>query len=48
MVDTLTITVEIPERIAQEAKQEAGYGNTAVKDQLTDRLRVTWESDPRQ
>jgi hypothetical protein len=47
MVDNLTITVDIPESIEQEAKEEAEYGNTAVEDQIIDRLRITWESDPR-
>ena len=48
MVGELTITVDIPESIEQEAKQEAEYGNTAVEDQIIDRLRITWESDPRE
>ena len=47
MVDDITITIEIPESIVQEAKQEAEHGGTSIEDQIIDRLRINWESDPR-
>ena len=47
MVDDLTITIDVPESIEQEAKQEAEHGDTPVEDQITDRLRINWEPDPR-
>ena len=47
MVDNITITIEIPESIVQEAKQEAEHGGTSIEDQIIDRLRINWESDPR-
>ena len=46
MVDNITITIEVPESIVQEAKQEAEHGATSVEDQVIDRLRVRWELDP--
>ena len=46
MVDNITITIEVPESIVQEAKQEAEHGGTSVEDQVIDRLRVRWELDP--
>jgi hypothetical protein len=43
----VSITIDVPESIAQEAKDEAAAGSGTVDDQITDRLRIAWESDPR-
>ena len=47
MVDDITITIEIPESIVQEAKQEAEHGGTSIEDQIIEQIRINWEPDPR-
>jgi hypothetical protein len=40
----LTITVEVPEHVEQDAKQEADAGNDKLEDHITDRFRWEWET----
>ena len=47
MVNDITITIEPPEEVIEAAAEEADHGDTSVEDQITDRLRINWESDPR-
>jgi len=47
MVKHVTITVDVPPRVFEAASREADAGDTTISDQLTDRLRWEWETDPR-
>mgnify|MGYP007091103260 FL=1 len=47
MVNDITITIEPPEEVIETAAEEADHGDTSVEDQVADRLRINWESDPR-
>jgi hypothetical protein len=40
----LTITVEVPENVEQDAKQEASAGDGKLEDHITDRLRWEWQT----
>ena len=43
----ITMAVEPPEEVIEAAAEEADHGDTSVEDQVADRLRIKWESDPR-
>ena len=47
MVETITVEIEPPESIVRKAQLEADHGSASIEDQITDRLRITWEHDPR-
>jgi hypothetical protein len=40
----LTITIEVPEHVEQDAKQEADAGDGKLEDHITDRLRWEWQT----
>ena len=47
MVDDFTITIEPPEEVIEAAAEEADHGDTPLEEQIADRLRIEWETDPR-
>jgi hypothetical protein len=41
----LTITIDIPEEVQQNAKEESKINNTALEDQIIDRLQLNWQTN---
>ena len=41
----LTITIDVPDEVQQDAKAESEINNTAIEDQIIDRLQINWENE---